>query len=720
SKTMEEVVFRAERDMLTGLYNREKFYRETEKRLHQNKTTVYLIIQWNIDRFKVVNDLFGSKVGDQVLIQMANLFRASIGGCGTYGRMEADHFVSCVPKSYFEKELDTVIQFLHNGIEELNVGYPIVAHIGIYEITDIDTPVDLMCDRANLALHTIKGNYLKRHAYYNDILRNVMLDEQELIGDMEAALAKKEFFINLQPVFNTQTRTPVSAEALVRWRHPTKGVISPGVFIPLFEKIGFITELDMFVWEEVCKVLADFRKNGTPMVPISVNVSRMNFYSQNLLEKIVGLLDKYGLEPSMIKLEITESAYTDNPRQLLEMMEILQKHGFLILMDDFGSGYSSLNMLKDVPVDILKIDMKFMDRLDLSERAGNILTNVIRMAKSLNMQVVAEGVETKNQYNFLKKMSCDCIQGYYFSKPLSVEDYTALMRKKDTFEVANCIETKKKTILVVDDSEISRMAVVATLEEEYAIMQAENGEQALRVLKENSRTIDMIITDIMMPVMDGFQLLHEIVKDNVFRHIPTVVVTAMSKQADEIKALELGAVDVIVKPFDPTVILKRIENLLRLSEVENIQAEFQIMKKNQEVRHNIEEIIDNSQAGICRLRLTRGSGGKDSKIVYANRTFYDLRGLQKVVIENIDAFDYVGANVVESDYERVVGKIRSMIAEKSEHMETLYRMKNLKLGMTYIRFECKIQYLEKEYIIDMTEIELTNSEGNEEESDIKE
>lgn len=429
-ESLKELKFRAEHDWLTGIYNRSTFYKKTEQMLRKNPQESYVLVVWNIEGFKVINDLFGTKVGDDILIRLARKFEAKMKGIGTYGRLEADHFATCFPSSFFADQSENIEEALDLELSDLHSNYPVVTHIGIYRITDTATPINLMCDRATLAMATIKGNYMQRHAYYNDELRDNLLNEQELINSAEAALNEKQFYINLQPIYDAKEEKPMAAEALLRWQHPTKGFISPGVFIPLFEKNGFIAELDFFAWEEACKFLAECKKQGKPLLPISVNVSRLNFYSSDLCERIMGLVKKYDLEPDLIKLEITESLYMDNPHQLLDTMRVMQENGFKVLMDDFGSGYSSLNMLKDVPVDTLKIDMQFIRTLESSERAGIILTHVVHMGKALNMNIVAEGVETRNQFLFLKEAGCDCIQGYYFSKPLDVASYEALLESE--------------------------------------------------------------------------------------------------------------------------------------------------------------------------------------------------------------------------------------------------------------------------------------------------
>ena len=248
-----------------------------------------------------------------------------------------------------------------------------------------------------------------------------------IVRDMEFALQEGQFCIYMQPVYNLRTNRIVSAEALVRWNHPTNGTISPGKFIPVFERNGFIVRLDRFVWEEACRFLRAKKDRGDKVIPVSVNVSRLNFYNLDLIEYLMQLVKKYELETWMLKLEVTESAYTDNPHQLMMVVRELRLHGFPVLMDDFGSGYSSLNMLKDLPVDVLKIDMGFVREIERSGRASAIIRSIVSMAQNLDMGIVVEGVETKPQVDFLGSIGCEKIQGYYFSRPLPEKEFDGLL-----------------------------------------------------------------------------------------------------------------------------------------------------------------------------------------------------------------------------------------------------------------------------------------------------
>lgn len=584
--SMEELKFRAERDTLTRLYNRETFYAETEKMLQQNPDKNYVIGHWNIDRFKVVNELFGSRTGDRILCDMADMIRSQIKGVGTYGRLEADHFVTCVPEEDLEESLMFIEEILSGAKEWNPLNYPVLLHVGLYRVEDRNISVALMCDRADMALQMIKDNHLKRWNYYNATLKESILNEQKLVNDMENALKEHQFVVYYQPIVDVETQKTISAEALVRWQHPENGMISPGLFIPLFEKNGFIAKLDMYVCEEVCRHQASQIAAGNKVVPVSVNLSRINFYNPNLCVEIEEMVAKYGISPEVIKLEITESAYKDNPQDLLKAINAFQQRGFMVLMDDFGSGYSSLNMLKDFKVDILKIDMKFMDNLETSERAGNILFTIIQLAKSLNMETVAEGVETKNQFEMLAEMGCGCIQGYYFSKPVPEAEFVERLKLEQKQENAERIREKFQTVLVVDDEEINRIIIKKILEDRYNVYEAANGREAMDILKSHFKEIKLVITDICMPEMDGLEMLERMGGVTFLKNMPVLVVTAYGEKENERKALELGALDVIDKPFDSVIFRKRIENLLKISEKENIGHKVRSLQKNMQERNS--------------------------------------------------------------------------------------------------------------------------------------
>ena len=416
-----------ELDTLTGIYNRDTFYAKAAAFLQANQDQEYDMVYLDIYSFKIINDLFHIETGNLILKTAAAYFRAFIGNNGMCARLEADKFVFCIQRDMFNVEL--FFQGLDRAMNSLHVYHNIQFYAGIYPVENAYLPIGQMCEWAAMALNTVKGKYGKRYAVYDESMKAVILAEQMILREMEPALAGKQFCIYMQPVYSLKESRTVSAEVLVRWQHPKRGLIPPGDFIPVFERNGFIVRLDEYVWEEACKFQAAQQEKGF-IVPLSVNVSRINFYNPKLVDNILWLLKKYKLGPDLIRLELTESAYTDNPRQMLETMRQFQSHGIKVLMDDFGSGYSSLNMLKNVPADILKVDMNFVQDIENSRRAAMIMKNIVQMSADINMGTIIEGVETKAQVDFLASIGCDKIQGFYFSRPLPAETFAGLLERE--------------------------------------------------------------------------------------------------------------------------------------------------------------------------------------------------------------------------------------------------------------------------------------------------
>ena len=420
----------AYQDRLTGMYNRNAFFANANKQM-EDKRYDYSVIRLNVGGFKLINDIMGREMGDKLLLTIADTFRKIARPKAIYARYHADNFIMLIPSH------DVNAEELHNAIVEDIRNANIVKHdvqiyIGIYKVEkDDDASIEDMVDRAGIACQSINGNYSIHVAYYDESMRKAMVEEQEIRDETRRAIDNGEFVVFYQPVYGIKAKKFVSAEALVRWNHPTKGMISPGKFIPVFERNGFIAELDLYVLEQVCKYHQRRRENGLEPFPISVNISRMSLYNPQLFNIISEMAEKYGVESKYFRIEITETAYNDNPAQLLETVNKLREKCFPVLMDDFGSGYSSLNTLKDIPIDLLKLDMKFMQGFESSEKVKTIVTSIARMSRWLNVPMLAEGVETKEQYLFLKSIGCSYIQGYYFSKPTPETEFTQAINNPD-------------------------------------------------------------------------------------------------------------------------------------------------------------------------------------------------------------------------------------------------------------------------------------------------
>lgn len=424
----ETLAYQVSYDELTGLYNKTAFCQKGQELLEEFPDRKFEIMCFDIERFKVINDLFGEEMGDRILRYFANFFKEMKLDAGIYARIHSDKFIMLYPSE--GKNRQRFIKSLKLLASSFTLGYRVMLSFGVYIIDDRSIPVSMMCDRATLALMKSKRSGIMECTEYDETMRHHIMTEQTIVNDMTDALQRGEFVLYMQPKYDVATERVVGAEALVRWMHPTRGEISPSEFIPVFEHNGFIFQLDQFVWEESCRLLRKWLDEDRNPPPVSVNVSRVDFYSTQLVNIIEKLVNKYRLPRELLELEITESAYTDNPQQIVRVVKELQSKGYKILMDDFGSGYSSLNMLKELPVDVLKIDLKFLDDTNENGRGGNILNSVVRMAKWMQLPVVVEGVETRQQVDFLRTIGCDYVQGYYFSRPIPVAEYAHLLAQR--------------------------------------------------------------------------------------------------------------------------------------------------------------------------------------------------------------------------------------------------------------------------------------------------
>lgn len=422
----DEIKLRAEYDALTNIPNLLKFTIDAEKILKNNINKTYAIIVFDIDKFRIINDLYGSEVGDGVLKYIGDTLKVNISELNLYCRIYADNFAILL-----EYKEDSECALLAITLSEEIAKYPLDVEVrlsfGVCKIVDRETAITTLCDWASLAKKTVKGNILQLLAFYDEALRQRGIEDKDIENKMMLALDNVEFAMYLQPKINIATTEVVGAEALVRWIHPVRGVILPDRFIPLFEKNGFIVKLDYYIWEKAFATIRKWMDNGFTPIPISVNVSRIHIHNTNLVEYFVKLAEKYQIPNNLIELELTETAFVHNLSELLNLVCTLKKKGFILSMDDFGSGYSSLNMLKDIPVDVIKIDRKFMNEVVTTERGKTVIQYTIAMAKQLNIDVVAEGVETFMQAEFLFNAGCETAQGFFYSEPLSItkfEQYT--------------------------------------------------------------------------------------------------------------------------------------------------------------------------------------------------------------------------------------------------------------------------------------------------------
>lgn len=417
--------YRATHDWLTGLYNKDYFYESVKKTIEVNADETYYMIVTDVKNFKIVNDVFGVEAGDRLLRKIAEVTADLCGKDCVYGRLSGDRFALCMPaKTFSESKLLDAYSVFDSFMG--NSDFKTHIHIGVYEVTDRNLRISVMCDRANLAIKTIKDSYRSYVAYYDSNLREKFIGEHRVISEFERALEERQFRLYIQPQTFAKNGRVEGGEALVRWFHPEDGMIPPDKFIRIFEHTGLISRLDKFMWENACIYLKKWADMGLDNTYISVNISQKDFYLIDVFSVITSLIEKYEIAPNRLHLEITETAMMDNPTAQLELIARLRNKGFIVEIDDFGSGYSSLNMLKNFDADVLKVDMGFLENTEsreIQERSHAILRTIISLAKFLDMEVITEGVETKTQVDFLAEYGCDIYQGYYFSKPMPVEEF---------------------------------------------------------------------------------------------------------------------------------------------------------------------------------------------------------------------------------------------------------------------------------------------------------
>ncbi len=415
-------------DRLTGLWNGIKFRREAEMLLVHNRKKEYQLISLDMERFKYVNNDMGEKAADKILQIVGKRLHEQFGNTALYGREMADMFwILAEKRENLEEVLHKIseeIIFENNGVEHR---YKPIFKFGICGIEELELPISEYIDRAIVARKAIKGNAGKSIEYYDNEMADMISNERRIEKRMETALKNREFVVYYQPKYQLKSETIIGAEALVRWIDPEEGLVSPGVFIPVFERNGFIIQLDFYVYEEVLKDMTKWREEGRKQIVVSMNVSRAHIGTVDFLKNLIELVDRYEMPHDLIELELTETILGGKRQDILGFISACKAAGFKISIDDFGSGYSSLNLLKELPVDVLKIDREFLNETEESEKSSIIVEQVVEMATKINIGTLCEGVETRGQAEFLKQIGCDMAQGFLYSRPVPRNEFEELL-----------------------------------------------------------------------------------------------------------------------------------------------------------------------------------------------------------------------------------------------------------------------------------------------------
>ncbi len=425
-------------DQLTGGKNKNRFYRDCEKISKKISPEKLAMVVLDIDKFKYINDRLGYDEGDRILVRIHKTLADCLDKEEPFARISEDNF-ACLLKNAPDKDLEMRLHEVFTEVNRRNsffIKYPVNFSAGIcrlgqcrgkFDSIDFTTAID----RCKLAKKSIKNKHNSDVAFYDGKIREVSLREKDFENAMPQALENREFECYLQPKYGTNSREIVGAEALIRWNSKEFGFVCPGDFIPLAEKNGFVVELDFFILEEVCKMLRRWLDNGKTPIVISVNQSRLHINDDDYIWRLREIVDKYEIPYEYIELELTESVFTEDAERMIAIMKKLHEIGFKLSIDDFGSGYSSLNLLKDIPADVLKIDREFFNGTVNSKKGRAVISSVVDMAKNLEMNVISEGVETQDQIDFLKEIDCNMVQGFYFSKPMKLKDFDELWEKQN-------------------------------------------------------------------------------------------------------------------------------------------------------------------------------------------------------------------------------------------------------------------------------------------------
>ena len=424
-----ETIQSTERDPLTGLYNREYFYRYVGQ-YDQNQAELEMdALMLDINRFHMINERYGKSYADSILQRVGQKLREVVGQIGGIAcRRNADTFLIYCPH---QSDYHTLLESASVGLAADDAfGDRVHLRLGVYAQADKSIDVERRFDRAKIAADTVRNSYTQSIGIYDKALHDREVYSAQLIENFHTAIAERQFIVYFQPKFDIRPEVPFlsSAEALIRWQHPEMGMISPGIFIPLFEDNGLVRELDTFVWRETARQIREWKDRLGFSVPVSVNVSRVDMYDSGLIPTLKGILEEFALTTEDLLLEITESAYTEDSAQIIQKVNTLREMGFKVEMDDFGTGYSSLNMISSLPIDALKLDMMFIRSAFREKKDTRMLEVIIDIADYLSVPVIAEGVETEEQLHALKAMGCDIVQGYYFSRPVPAAEFELFLR----------------------------------------------------------------------------------------------------------------------------------------------------------------------------------------------------------------------------------------------------------------------------------------------------
>lgn len=682
-------------DQLTGIYTCEAFLDVAANLIQGQAPGYYMLACFDIESFKVINDQYGTEIGDEVLKHVAGCIRRCVDALGGIScRVTADDYAVLYPAQY--KTSKVLLDCHQETILPPCINQKIRIRIGRYLVDDLTISVNAMYDRAMLAGESIKGRYDIYIAEYSDSMRSRLLSEQQIVNDMDEALKAGQFEPWFQPQYNHATGAMIGAEALVRWKKDGS-YISPGAFIPVFERNGFIYEMDQYIWEQVCKHLRRWINEGRSPLPVSVNISRRDLFHQHFIPVLTGIVEKYAIPYALIRLEVTESAFAESSKQIIAKVDHLIQMGFTVEIDDFGSGYSSLNTLKDVPASILKLDMKFFENTENSQRSGNIIESVVRMAKWLDMAVIAEGVEEKSQADYLKSIGCYYIQGYYYAKPMPLEQYEALLdqcQKEPELTGLQTIETLNNNAFW--DPKSMETLIFNSYVGGACIFEYHNGKtELLRVNEQYAQALGNFCP-IKAPISDQSveKNLDPENREKLISNIERAIATRQESACELMLTEENGAhreyvratVRVIATAGDRYLLYGVIVNQTEQREAERKRRDAE--KKEMESALRLQVIMENINGGVSALQID--DNGKAS-FVFNNEKYFELYGYtrEQAEAEQLDVMSLIAPE----DYEKVMQSVRKLKQDRNPIIID-YRSKRRDGRYVYLRVNSSLMGME--------------------------
>lgn len=660
-------------DNLTGLYNQQGFIDNCIDIINQNADTKYVICICNINNFRVVNDIYGFEKGDETLKFIASSLKKFMKESGVCTRVYSNSFALCIPYTIEYMDEFSKIKYFEYSIDE--IPYQLTIRSGMFSLDDLhkveisSSDIKLAIEYALIAQSQVKITSVNTFYFYNSQMHERMISEVEITNKMREALNNNEFQIYFQPQYNHINGALVGAEALCRWIKSDGKIVKPDSFIPVFEKNGFIQDLDKYIWNKTFQIIASWIKQQLDPVPISINISRISLRNPGLAQYFSRLAILYNIPPKLIHLEFTESSYMDNQEQIIATAKDLQKEGFLIAMDDFGSGYSSLNTLKELPIDILKFDMGFIKDTN-NTKTGIILNCLVRMAQNLNLITIVEGVEDLTTADYLRSIGSDIIQGYLYSKALPQKDYEKVLSSAKKVEIKQVVQKKQIDI----NNFFSPNSLESTIFDNYvgaaAVLNYSNGK--IEILRINKAYLSEIGLDGKSGIELQKNFTATLTPESKANYIQAIEETIKTKEMSicitERKINKRKHSIWIKSQFwcissleSRSIIYVLVDNVSELKNTEQRAIERQAQ---------METIVENTENGICLFSIKPQGLSYETQLLYVNKSFCDITHYSKAEMLNFTTKDFL--NIVDlKDRTRFLSEISTNLL-KSKHIDIAY------------------------------------------------